>query len=360
MKVLLVYPSSSFSTFDVAAGIQEGLEQEGHEVVPYRLYQRMYLMHQALATMVPRGHVPALEEVSLHASEGLVQRAITEECPWVLVITGSGLHPNALLALRRVGVRVAVWFTEAPYDSNEEKELYLARFCDLAFINERTSVMPFQRVLDSVGAGGRAAYLPHAYRPSLHRPWKEGDPAVEPSDVLLVGTGFVERQQLMEAIDWGGIDLRLGGMWPGIQSPSHLAGHVRDGCIDNTDTARLARGAKIVLNPHRFAAGAESANPRTYEMAACGAFQIADYRAEIAEVFGDSVPTFDPGVPWQLEALIRGFLANDSYRLELAREARGRVAPHTFAARARTIVEAIDAAGSETPRRLVAMPVIAG
>lgn len=342
MKLLVCWPSCSFSIFDVAHGVRAGLVEEGHSVFDYRLYQRIMLMQQAFRSWNPQQleGEPDMEMVCLHASEALPYTAVLHGCRWILVVAGMGLHPNALHVCRKVGLKVALWLTEAPYNTNEEQELYLARFADLVFVNERTSVGDVQRAVDQAGQGGRALYLPHAYNPAVHKPG-EADPKHK-ADVLLVGTGFAERQALLEAIDWTGIDLKLGGLWTGIEAPSMLAPHVVYPCLDNGDVVKLYHGAKIVINPHRRAVGAESANPRTYEVAACGAFQLADYRAEIAEVFGESVPTWEPDVPWQLAGLIRRYLADDGERRRLSSLAMERVQEQTFRVRAQTIIEAIE------------------
>lgn len=341
MRLLLVWPSAEFSTYDCAVGIRAGLVAEGHEVCDYRLYNRIKLMSHAYKALAPEDREPALDMVCLQASEGLPYAAITQRTPWVLAVSGMGLHPNALWALRQIRVRIALWLTEAPYDTVEDRELGLARLADVCLVNERTAVDSVQATLDEAGNGGQAIYLRHAYNPATHQPG-EANPA-DACDVLLVGTGFRERQWILEATDWVGIDLRLGGLWPGLLAPSRLLPTLRYPCMDNRDVARLYAGAKLVLNIHRWAPGAESANPRTWEAAACGAFQVADYRAEIADVLGDAVPMWRAGVPWQLAALVRRYLADDVGRQRLASLAQERVRAETFQARARQIVEAIQA-----------------
>lgn len=347
MKILLIYPAADFSTFDVARGIESGLRAEGHEVVPYRLSRRLVHAHAALKTGQPEDFEPEPAEVALHAAEGLPYRAITMETPWALFVSCMGIHPAGLIALRKMGVRIAGWFTEAPYETDDDRELHFAQLCDVAFVNERTAVRTFDGRLAS--GGGVVEYLRHAYDPALHHPPVEPLSPEDCADVLFVGTGFPERQHLLECIDWDGIDLRLGGLWPAMKRDQDLARNLKFPCLDNKETVRLYGGAKIVLNPHRFAHGAESANPRVYEAAACGAFQICDRRAEILEVFGDSVPTFDPGVPWQLGAMVRRYLADEPARKQLAAEALKRVAGETFQARAKTIVDTLSRFDRQRP-----------
>jgi spore maturation protein CgeB len=120
---------------------------------------------------------------------------------------------------------------------------------------------------------------------------------------------------------------------------------VRGGAITNDSTAALYRRGRIGLNLYRSSArygrkvehvqGAESLNPRAYELAACGIFQISDYRMEVAETFGDAVPTFAPG---GLEDLLRAYLNDSPARRYAARQARQRIMPHTFAARAAQVL----------------------
>lgn len=345
MKLLFGWPAAQYSTYDVANGLHQALEADGHSLVDYRLYRRLGLSYDSIKSMVPEGFVPDSNEVCLHASEALPYMALLHRTPWALIVNGHALHPNAVLTLRRAGVRVAVWFTEAPYESNDEQELYLAQLCDVAFVNERTSVGAFQSVLDKAGNGGAAYYLPHAFNPALHRPWQDDDEPLDPtrsSDVLFVGTGFAERVRMLEAVDWTGINLVLGGLLPGVQPPSFVMRHLKYECLDNRQTIALYHGTKIVWNPHRWSATAESANPRTFEAAACGAFQLADERAEIADVFGDSVATYRPGVPWDLAAKLRRYLADEPTRRNMAEEARRRVQGQTFAARAKVVMDAIE------------------
>lgn len=348
MKLLVVRAFADFSVEDVTNGLVGGLRANGHEVAEFVLTRRLRMIGAGLATMCPEGLSPAPEMIVEYASEGLAHRVIAAGARWVLVICGAYLHPDALAVLRRIGVKVAIVFTESPYLTDAEQELKLARLCDVAFTIERTCVSHFQAALDAAGNGGHAYYLPHAHDPAVHTPVLDPPAEDERSDVLLIGTGWVERQRLLEQINWDGIDLKLGGLWPGIAhygSPHRLASALRWPCIPNRDTARLYRGAKIVLNPHRWHPTAESANPRVYEAAAIGAFQISDHRAEIPELFGDAIPTYPPGVPWRLEALIRHYLADDAARRACADEARRRVAEHTFTQRATQIVAAIEQHG---------------
>jgi hypothetical protein len=78
-------------------------------------------------------------------------------------------------------------------------------------------------------------------------------------------------------------------------------------------------------------------NPRAYELAACGVFHLSTARQEIAEVFGDLVPTFD--TPQEASALIRQWLADDAGRAEVRAQLPGCVAAMSWGARGAQMVD---------------------
>ena len=112
--------------------------------------------------------------------------------------------------------------------------------------------------------------------------------------MVFVGTGWRERIDLLSAVNWDGIDLGLYGEWGLLGSTARLRHFVRDkGAIANTRTAALYRRASIGLNLYRTSTlygqktprihGAESMNPRAYELAATQTFTLSDARAELSE-----------------------------------------------------------------------------
>jgi hypothetical protein len=131
-------------------------------------------------------------------------------------------------------------------------------------------------------------------------------------DVVFVGSGFPERVAWLSAIDWRGIDLGLYGHWT--LKPSHpLAGCVRGATTANGTTAALYRRATLGLNLYREAPGAESLNPRAYELAACGVAHLSSPRREIGELFGDLVP--QPATPYEAGQVIRQWLGDEPTRM---------------------------------------------
>jgi len=81
---------------------------------------------------------------------------------------------------------------------------------------------------------------------------------------------------------------------------------------------------------------AESLNPRAYELAACGAFHLSTYRQEVAETFGDLVPTFE--TPADAEALIHKWLADPEGRARAASQLPACVAAASWRHRATAVI----------------------
>jgi spore maturation protein CgeB len=339
LRLLVIHPGSSFSTHDVYVGLTNALIARGHQLHTYNLDARIersahwlnYIWKKA-GKPDPR---PTHGDVVYRASVEALERALRFNVDGVLAISAMFLHPDALLLMRRAGLKTGVVFTESPYD--DEPQTALAALVDVCWTNERTSV-PVIR-----GTNPNAFYLPAAYDPDRHKVLDDVPPAEIPAhDVVFVGSGFQERIDLLSAIDWDGIDLGLYGSWASLPSRSKLRKHLRGGVVDNRYAVDLYRRAKIGLNLYRTSIGfgrkapqiarADSLNPRAYELAACGVFQISNRRAEIVETFGYSVPTFTTAA--ELEALIRHYLEDARVRRSMAVAARASVAGHTFAARA--------------------------
>lgn len=336
MKLLVIHPGANSSTCDVADGLYYGLEQHGVELVRYRLDQRIARSHRWLHSnwrrtkkTNPTLERPTTADVFYQAGIGALEMALRHQVDCVLVVSAMFLHPDVIILMKRARLRVTVLFTESPYDL--EQELRIAALVDGCWTGERTSVPAF------VSVNPCAAYLPHAWHPDRHL---EGlTPVtydVASHDVVFVGTGFPERINWLSAIDWTGINLGLYGNWQHLGSRHPLRRFVRDGVVDNTRAAALYHRAKIGLNLYRMILGAESLNPRAYELARCGVFSLSTKRPEIAEVFGELVPTFT--TPVEASALIRLWLGDDDGRRRIQRALPATVAESSWVHRSAHVI----------------------
>lgn len=362
MRWLVIDSGSQVSTSDVYDGIVAALDRAGHEVFTYALTGRYQFAYDYLQTLWekrraadPNIPAPLPEDVAYLACSGALERASWYQPDVILNISSMYFAPQAIIDLRRNGYFVATVLTESPY--NDDLQGKIAALSNICWTNERTSLGPLR------AANPNTCYLRHAYDPLRHRPDLDVPDDVAAHDVVFVGTAFAERIALLEAVDWSRIDLGLYGAWEwdihgddgeltamGLAQDSPLRPFVRGGPIPNAQAVALYRRAKIGLNLYRSSvdfAGegghvyqAESLNPRAYELAACGAFTISEYRAEVPEVFGTLVPTFTEAR--QLEILIRCYLADDAGRAQLAAQLPAVVAEESFDHRAAQIVADIE------------------
>ena len=247
----------------------------------------------------------------------------------VIVVSGIKITDEELAAARAV-CPVYLVFTETPYD--QERELRQAALVDGCWTHERASLPAFRVV------NPRSAYLRHAWHPERHFV----DPQEPTLDVVFVGSGFPERITFFNKIDWTGINLALYGIWDGFGLKESLEPCVKSGPIDNEQAARLYRRTRIGLNLYRRTdKPVASLNPRAYELAACGTFQVSEYRDESAEVFGEWAATFT--TPAEAEARIRHYLALPDMRARVAERNRLAVASHSWAHRAEAVVRDLSA-----------------
>lgn len=329
MRVMVIHPGHSHSTADVYTGLCAGLEAHGVEVIGYPLDGALDVTIglYGLAEEHRPDLVPAFDPYAT-AAHAIVGRAIWKDVDTVIAVTGQNLHFGAVGTLRKAGILTALVCTESPY-LTLERERHDARFYDVVFTNDKAATDLFGRAVH---------YLPAAYNPQAHTP--AGGHAVSPPDVFFVGTGFPERQILINSVDWSGINLKLAGTFFGP-------------LMDNIEAAAYYRSAAISLNHHRTTAdyhsgkhipidAAYSLGPRAYEIAACGGFQLMDdSRPEAREVFGTALATYRAGDAADLERQVRYWLAHPNERREMAAAQHAAVLPHTWTARAGAVLDVL-------------------
>jgi hypothetical protein len=261
--------------------------------------------------------------------------------PHVVLGISAFFTPPPLLDLMRVrGHKVILWHTEAPYQDAEQLER--AEHADLNIVNDPATLGAYRQF-------GPAEYFGHCYRPGIHHPGP-GRPELK-CDLAFVGTGFPSRREFLEEMDLDGLDVLLGGHWPGLASSSPLRRFLADpqmgsdagatASLDNDQTAEVYRSARAGINLYRRE-GEEgmtpgvAMGPREIEMAACGLWFLRDPRPEGDEVL-PMLPTFSS--PQDASEKLRWHLARDDVREKQAAAARQAVEGRTFGAAAQRLIK---------------------
>lgn len=314
----------------------KGLTQLGVDVREYNLHDRLNYFasnyHKHVATgEFHKVHSP--DEV-VHLAAGGIKQACYDWWPdVVIVISAFFVHQLLVEIMRGRGHKVAVVFTESPYE--DDRQLAQAELFDAVVLNDPTNIDKFRDV------NRNTLYLPHAYDPDIHHPGTSSFKA----DCSFVGTGFPSRVQFLDEVDWDGIDLALAGNWKDV--PYSLAKYVvhdPGDCLPNEQTADVYRGSLTSFNLYRTEAQREELSegwamgPREVELAACGTWFARQSRPEGDDLF-PMLPLFES--PDELGDLIRWALAHEAERQEAARKARAVVADRTFDANAKRLLSTL-------------------
>jgi spore maturation protein CgeB len=342
LKVMVVTPLYGGS-YPIARYAAKGLEQSGCET---------WLLDLAPFRDASRCIDSSLKNTSVQPRvAGLFEGVLLEYVYWktkelhpdlVFFLAQAPVSAELLKKLRGENFRTAFWFVENYRVFPYWKEI--APHCDAFFAIQRGDF--FDR-LDEAGAFDHH-YLPLACDPDVHSPRKLGstDRTRYGSEVSLAGFGYYNRLHMLQGLTdfapklWG----------PGWDRASSLVPFIQDkGSEFDVETmVKIYNASAINLNIHSSTSStdvepcADFVNPRTFELAGCGAFQLTDERTELSGLFSveSEIATFRD-LP-ALRGRIKHFLAHREERAAMAQSARARaLAEHTYAIRMRQMLECL-------------------
>ena len=335
MRVILVHPGHVLSTAWIYDGYYDALKDMGVEVQDVRLDKLLAFSHELVSSkreLFDGDQGGTLQSWKMHVGQQLavprIMECMVDGGEVMLNICGKLWSMQNLSLIGLLPIPKVVLFTESPYEDDSQIQQLL--YYNSCFTNDRSSL----ELLDGVRP---TAYLRHAYDPEVFMP-------VElpiKFDYSFIGTPFGNRRSILKAL---------------ASTPS-LTGYIFDRTTDDEGSvmfvpqaaaARVYNQTKVNLNIHRteryYGNGehidaAYSLGPRAFEIAGCAAFQLCDNnRPELAEVFGDTVATYDQ--PEEVPELVR-YWADDARaarRLEMARASYEIALRNTYAVRARQLV----------------------
>jgi spore maturation protein CgeB len=325
----VVTPGPAFSVADVCNGYTKALKRAGWDVQTFDVEAALAFYEAGLRATNQSDEADPTKSARLmnQALRGVVY-------DWwpdlVLIVSSFFIAPETYKVLRQRPQRVAVIFTESPYE--DDGQAPIAYYADVCAINDPINIDRFR------GANPRTIYLPHAYDPEVHYP----GPAAEQyrSQFCFVGTAFPSRIEWFEkayaAGAFDGVDTALAGNWQELDEASDLNGFLtqnKQWCTANYETAMLYRGADASVNIYRTEAMRPelehgwAMGPREVELAACGTFFLTQDRGENTDVL-PMVPRFES--PEDFAEKLRWWLDHDAERERVADAARLAVADRTF------------------------------
>lgn len=274
-------------------------------------------------------------------AEGILRRVEHDRPHLVLALAQAPVTTALLDRLAEQGVATALWFVEDfrrfPYWQQ------MGPHYRYVFTIQRAEC------LEAFAAAGihNAFYLPCAADPAVHAPCVLGDAERGEigSAVSFVGAGYHNRRATFRRLL--GMDFKIwGSEWDGASGLWSTVVQRGGARLSTADCVRVFNATTVNLNLHSstYVDGVDPigdfVNPRTFELAACGAFQLVDERRLLPELFvpGVEVATFASAT--ELRERVEHYLAHPEERRALAAAGRRRVlAEHTYDARMTQMLE---------------------
>jgi spore maturation protein CgeB len=307
------------------------------------------LVDQFLSTDIRKGMI---RNSYVEMLSQLLLESFTEKPVDILICMAQApITPRVLTELRRRGVITVLWFVEDYLRFSYWREM--AQFYDFIFTIQKGECLS---AIKRAGAG-EVHYLPTACDPYLHTPMvvSAEDREKWGSPVSFVGAGYHNRQQMFASL--ASYPFKIwGSEWP-LCKPFDRMVQEESRRIAPEEYMKIFNATDVNLNLHSSMErdGVEPygdfLNPRTFELASCGAFQLVDERALLPEAFdvGTEIVTFKD-LP-DLREKIDYYLTRPHEREEISRKARTRVLKdHTYDKRIEEMLSVIYASKYEQLR----------
>jgi len=242
------------------------------------------------------------------------------------------------LRLGKTGAVTAYWFVENWRHMDYWRNI--APFYDAFF-----HIQPggFEQQLTDAGCDHHA-FVQTACDPALHRPVELNDAERGEfgCDISFAGAGYYNRLQLFKGLT--DYDFRIWGVdWPERELAPLVQGGERR--FDSETFMKIVAGSKINLNLHSSATHegidpeGDAINPRVFEIAAAGGFQLCDPCVNLDRHFSeDEIPRYRS--LGELREKIDYYVPREDERRAIAARAQERaLAEHTYAHRAQAMLD---------------------
>jgi spore maturation protein CgeB len=285
LRILVVGPVYG-GTLSMGPYVTKSFGELGHhaELLDYSSFDEGRKLLDAL-TSVKDERANLLNDLTRLLGRGVVAKAKQIRAQAVFFLAQAPGTVDTLKALRGEGIVSAMWFVEDAELANWWPQV--APHYDIFFHIQGDA---FTRQLQQTGAR-HAHYLPVAADPSVQKPlsMSQEDNDRYGSELSHVGAGYFNRRRFF--LNLLNHEFKLwGNDWddaPGLANALQEDGRR----VSTEETVKIFNATQININLHSstYAQGVnpqgDFVNPRTYELAACGAFQLVDHRSLLADQF---------------------------------------------------------------------------
>ncbi|MEJ2068990.1 MAG: glycosyltransferase [Syntrophobacterales bacterium] len=350
LRILVVGPLYGGS-HPIARSCARAFSALGHqaELLDYApFYQGYQILQDVTADKSTENRLT--QELLTFLGEILVARVRDFRPDLVFLLAQAPVEPRLLRRLSSEGPLLAYWFVEAfqvfPYWRD------LAPEVDVFFTIQRE---PFFRELSELGPKN-FAFLPLAADPEVYRPLNLTPEEIRQfgAAVSFVGAGYRNRREFFPGLlDF---DFRIWGSDWNLNSPLGPFIQNHGARVSEEEAVKIFNASRINLNlhssPYHLAINPEGdyVNPRTFDLAAAGAFQLVDPRAQLSEFFQpeEEVALFHDLT--EARDKIAFYLSHGEECIRMARQGRKRcLRDHTYNVR---LEQALDLIADLCPGKL--------
>jgi spore maturation protein CgeB len=285
----------------------------------------------------------------------VVLNSVTEKPIDILICMAQApITMETLTELRKRGIVTVLWFVE-DYTRFLTWQT-LAPYFDFIFTIQK------DECIDAIKTAGceEVHYLPTACDPFVHVPMDLSEEECQRwgSPISFMGAGYHNRQQMFASL--ANMPFKIWGTeWPECKPFDKLV-QENGRRLKPEEYVKIFNATTININLHSSTErdgvdpNGDFLNPRTFELAGIGAFQLVDERKLLPEVFepGKEVITFSD--TRDLKEKIYYYLEHDEERQRIAENARARaLREHTYQHRIKTMLSTIYSSHFERLKRRV-------
>ncbi len=217
---------------------------------------------------------------------GKLKNIVNQFNPEIAIILLGFKVPSKLIHwIKEKDIKTAVWLTEDPY--------YM----------DRTEVLaPLYDYIFTIDTAAMDFYIKKGYQQTFHLPLGTSTEIFKSiqvgptfkSDICLLGYPYPDRVKLIQLLlQKTPYKIKVIGKWRNklIKLQNHPRLKIHDFWVEPPIAAQYYNGAQIVLNTHRpynlsqnknrIGINGKSINNRTFDVAACGAFQLIEYKEDL-------------------------------------------------------------------------------
>lgn len=290
---------------------------------------------------------PARQQV-MHANylemcaQSVLESAIEKKIDILICMAQAPVTGRVLQELRARGVVTVLWFVEDYLRFTYWKEM--AKFYDFVFTIQKGECLD---LIKQAGAG-EVHYLPAGCDPIVHTPMQLTPEERQEwgSPISFVGAGYHNRQQVFAS--FAEMPFKLWGTeWPGCKPFDRMLQKAGKRLAPE-EYIKIFNATEVNINLHSSTERdgvdpyGDFVNPRTFELAAVGAFQLVDERSYLPDVFeeGKEIITFKNTA--DLKEKIAYYLNRPDERRAIGQRARERaLREHTYGHRIREMLSVI-------------------